>query len=111
MNKKELIKKDLTLEIWNFLSENNLTRFHSMWNKSKDENEILYYYIIFTKEKMINGKIEIYDKNFFVLDFENEYESLPHKDKLLFNSKTKLMNFIKYAFIDLDEDKAYGNLL
>ena len=65
------------------------------------------YVINFAKPRTLDAEIQIYGKGFIRLSFQTAYRDLPQKDNLVFKSEQDLIDFMKFAFVDIDADKAY----
>ena len=98
-------RAQITDEIVEFLHKNHL---NSPYLNSDISNDKKYRYIIFSKPRVLDAEVRVYNPKFIMVSWQTAYRVLPHRDKRAFSSAKDAMNFIKAAFVDIDEDKAFA---
>ena len=97
------IREDIMNQISEFVSDNYLSSVYSGSGLSKDKR---YRYILISKPRVLDGEIRIYGPKFILINYQTAYRSLPHNDRRVFTSAENMINFLQWAFVDGEYDKA-----
>lgn len=101
-------RQEILNRVSSFVSENELDGVYHFSDTTKPAGKNIKIYTLgFAKPRVLDAEIQIYGKTFIKLSFQTAYRDLPQKDTLIFKSEQDLMNFLKYAFVDLDAESAY----
>lgn len=113
MNRYERIAEEMVDEsprskaataIEQFLDRMHLNSPYLDSGMSKDKK---YRYIIFAKPRTVDGEVRVYNPKFIMVSWQTAFRNLPHQDRRIFGDVKDAMEFIKAAFVDLDEEAAF----
>jgi hypothetical protein len=65
-----------------------------------------YRYVIGARPRVLDVSIRVYGPKFLLIEYQTAYRILPNNDRRVFTSEDDLLNFLYYAFVKLDADKA-----
>jgi hypothetical protein len=97
------VREDIMRQIASYIERNGLASVYSGYGLSKDKK---YRYILISKPRVLDGEIRIYGPKFILISYQTAYRELPHNDRRVFTSAEDMLNFLQWAFVDGEYDKA-----
>jgi hypothetical protein len=99
-------RERIAREINSFLLENDLCQVYGGDVSLLQNNGKTFYELSFSKRATLDGFIQVYGSQFIRVSFKTLFRFLPARSNAVFRSKQTALEFLKAAFVDLDEEKA-----
>jgi len=98
-----LTREELQQIFSDFIVDNNLCGVYSGSDISTDKK---YRYVLISVPRVLDGEVRIYSEKYILVSYQTAYRTLPHKDDRVYECANDALNFLKFAFVDYDFDKA-----
>jgi len=97
-------REQLAMRISDFVRDNNLAGVYGGDVTLAASKR--YYGILIDRPRNMDGIVKVFSPKFIQVIYQTRYLSLPTSDSRVFTSERDAINFLKFAFVDLDFDKA-----
>lgn len=99
-------REQIAWKISDFCSENHLTTPYGGYQGQKEDMRGKPHVVLFSKPEYLDEKIYVFSPNYISLSFHTRILDLPRQDTLIFESIQNVLDYLKFAFITGEFNKA-----